>query len=267
MKKILLKMLPFSFLLNLKIIMQYFISILFLGNKYHCPNCSTSFRKMFKCGQEEAVLEKYQVIGSGIRENCLCPRCYSIDRERLIYLYLSKKTNIFSDNINLLHIAPRQSLRKIFKNSQNISYYQGDKYEEGYHYPKDVIELDITELNFKDNYFDAIICNHVLEHIPNDYQAIKELYRVLKPTGYAILQVPISLKLNETYEVKTNTAEERRQLFGQSDHYRIYAKDFADRLQSCKFNVSIFYPTDIDRNIDIVKFGLNKSEYLIVAKK
>lgn len=267
MKKTLLKILPFSLLLNLKIVKQYLVSILFLGNKYQCPNCNTGFRKMFKCGQEEAVLEKYQVIGSGIRENCLCPRCYSIDRERLIYLYLSKKTNIFSENIKLLHIAPRQSLRKIFKNSHNITYYQGDKYEEGYHYPKDVIALDITELNYKDNYFDVIICNHVLEHIPNDFQAMKELYRVLKPNGFAILQVPISLKLNETFEIKSNTAEERKQLYGQFDHYRIYAKDFTNRLESCNFRVSLYYPADIEKNLDTERFGLNKSEYLIVANK
>jgi len=267
MKKYILKFIPYSVVMNLKYIKQYFISFLYSGSKFNCPNCNGSFRKMFYCGQNEDILTKLEVIGSGIRKNCLCPRCYSIDRERLIYLFLSQKTNIFSEKTRLLHIAPRPSLRKIFNKSKNIEYFKGDKFEEGYHYSKDVIELDITKLKFENDFFDIIICNHVLEHIPDDLQAINELYRVLKPGGFAILQVPLSLKLEKTYEVKTDTAQERKKLFGQSDHYRIYAKDFINKLESCNFNVNLYNPNDLDWNLDTEKYGLNNLEDLIVANK
>lgn len=267
MKKLILKVLPFSIILKVKALFRYLNSFLYLGNNFLCPNCNTRFKKMLNCGQYEAVLEEQNVIGSGIRTNCLCPRCHSLDRERLVYLYLLQKTDVFNKKIKLLHIAPRESLKNIFKKAKNISYYQGDKYEVGYHYPKDVIELDITKLNFEDNYFDVIICNHVLEHIPNDYQAINELYRVMKPGSFGIIQVPLSLKLEKTFEVKTKNENERRKLFGQSDHYRIYAKDFKTRLENANFEVNLYNPSDLEWNIDTELYGLNKLEDLIVVNK
>lgn len=267
MKKLIIKFLPYAFIISIKKLIRYLNSFFYSGNKFYCPNCNSNFKKLLNCGQHEIVLEIQEVVGSGLRRNCLCPRCHSLDRERLIYLFLQHKTDVFNKKISLLHIAPRQSLKKIFKRAKNISYYQGDKYEEGYNYPKEVIKLDITNLDFADNTFDVIICNHVLEHIQNDYQAIKELYRVMKPGGFGIIQVPLSLKLEKTFEVDAKNADERRRLFGQSDHFRIYAKDFKERLEKCNFEVNLYNPTDPDWNIDTELYALNKSEDLIVVNK
>ncbi len=267
MKKILIKIIPYPILLKIKYLNQFIISYLFLGNKYYCPICKTKFRKMLNCGEKAEILKELKVIGSGVRSNCLCPRCLSNDRERLVFQYLKDKTTLFTEKNTLLHIAPRQSFNNVFKNYKNIKYFPGDKFEKGYHYSKDVIELDITKLNFEDNFFDVIICNHVLEHIPDDIKALNELYRVLKPNGYAILQVPISLKLEKTIEIEANTEEDRIKFFGQSDHYRIYAKDYFKRLEDCNFKVKLYNPNDNDWNLNINKYGLNKLEYVIVAYK
>ena len=102
MKKLILKVLPFSIILKVKALFRYLNSFLYLGNNFLCPNCNTRFKKMLNCGQYEAVLEEQNVIGSGIRTNCLCPRCHSLDRERLVYLYLLQKTDVFNKKIKLL---------------------------------------------------------------------------------------------------------------------------------------------------------------------
>src|SRR4249920_3892182 len=107
--------------------------------------------------------------------------------------------------------------------------------------PLAMIRMDISKIPYKANCFDVIICNHVLEHIPNDRQAMSDLYRVLKPGGWAILQVPISLSLDRTYEDPTAvTREEREKKFGQHDHVRIYAKDYKDRLENVGFTVEVY---------------------------
>ncbi len=267
MKEILIKIFTYDLLFRLKTYYNFLISIFYLGQKYHCPNCNTNFKKLLPCGLNQKVLNELEVIGSGLRDNCLCPRCNSIDRERLIYLYLKYKTHVFSENITMLHVAPRYSLKKIFKKHKNINYIAGDKFEKGYNYTKDVIHIDLTSLNFDDEYFDVIICNHVLEHIPDDIKALKEIYRVLKKDGFAILQVPLSLKLDKTLEGVANNEEERLKYYGQKDHYRIYAKDYFINLENCNFVVNAINPNDAELNFDTQKYALNPKEDLIIVYK
>ncbi len=133
-----------------------------------------------------------------------------------------------------------------------------------------MVRMDITDIQFPENSFDAIICNHVLEHVIDDYKAMTELHRVLKPGGWAILQVPISLSLDKTYEdFSITTARGREEAFGQDDHVRIYAKDYASRLEQAGFKVNVF-------NWDAVagsfggssnKYGLNEDEQIYSVVK
>ncbi|WP_439475771.1 class I SAM-dependent methyltransferase [Algoriphagus formosus] len=142
-------------------------------------------------------------------------------------------------------------------------YIMGDLFTEGYSYPEEVVNMDITRIPYPDSHFDLIICNHVLEHIPNDHQAIKELHRVLKPFGKAILQVPISNKFRETYENElVVNPKDREREFGQYDHVRIYGQDYSTRLKAGgfvveKLNLASKYP----------KLGLNPAETLFIGTK
>jgi FkbM family methyltransferase len=130
------------------------------------------------------------------------------------------------------------------------------------------VQMDITDIKYPDDHFDVIICNHVLEHIPDDWKAMAELYRVLKPRGWAILQVPISLSLNQTYEDPLVTSpEERERAFGQNDHVRIYAKDYRDRLERVGFSVEIFSFVKDFGESSIHKYGLSKDENIYVCSK
>jgi len=195
----------------------------------------------------------------------LCPRCHSSDRERLVYWYIVNKTNILHSQktIKLLYIAPEKNLQKALKAFSKIKYISGDL--------NPLVadrKIDITDINFKDNYFDFIICNHVLEHIQDERKAMSELFRVLKPEGFAILQVPISKKVKETFEdFSITTPGEREKYFGQKDHVRIYGKDYKRRLKSIGFKVELY---DIKKDLsirDIKKYGLNEEEILYICKK
>jgi SAM-dependent methyltransferase len=201
------------------------------------------------------ILEK-QITGSGLR-NAMCPVCGSSDRIRLLYLFLKTKTNLFIQPIKLLHLAPEKPLMDIFFKQRNIDYLTADLN------PENVMEkMDITDIQYPKNTFDAIMCNHVLEHIPDDRKAMSELFRVLKPGGWAILQVPVSMILEATYEDFTVTSpQEREKHFGQKDHVRIYAMDYTQRLKEAGFKVEEYnWSNDPDLGNDENRFGLNRDE-------
>ena len=184
----------------------------------------------------------------------------------MIYWYIVNKTNILLRSqkiIRLLHIAPEKNLQKVIKASTKINYISGDL--------NPLVadrKIDITDINFENDYFDFIICNHVLEHIVDDRKAMRELFRVLRPEGFDILQVPISKKAKETFEDFSITSpEERERYFGQKDHVRIYGKDYKERLESIGFKVNLY---DIKKNLsiqDIKKYGLNEEEILYIGKR
>lgn len=228
------------------------------GFKYKCPLCHSNLRHFLPHGLKQAALKGKHVVGGGYRLNALCPVCGSLDRERLLYLYLLNKTNIFDKTTNLLHVAPEEQLEATFHKQANLDYLTADLYSE-----KSMVNMDLCDIQFADNSFDAIICNHVLEHIVDDRRALSELYRVLKPGGWVILQVPISLSLEATYEdCSVTTTSAREQAFGQADHVRIYARDYKDRLEQSGFSVEVFQWSTESRDFGGEKnrFGLNKDE-------
>jgi len=241
--------------------------IFYFGNKYYCPNCNSFLRDFVFCGTESVVSVEKQIIGAG-RRKMECPICHSAERDRLLYLYIKDYLHLFEnqEKINILHIAPEECLFSVFyKKINHQNYVCGDKFEEGYKYAKHVQFIDVTDINYEDNYFDLILCNHVLEHIPNDRKAMQELHRVLKPGGKAILQVPLSHIIKDTCEdfSITNPAE-RIELFGQWDHCRIYARqDYEIRLKEAGFT---FCPVKIPVN-NYPKYGLDEREEVMVVTK
>ena len=195
----------------------------------------------------------------------LCPVCGTVDRGRLLYLFLVNKTDIFEKPKKLLHVAPEVCLQDILRSKANIDYLTADISQKNV-----MIEMDITDIQFPDESFDAIICNHVLEHIIDDGKAMSELYRTLKPGGWAILQVPLSLTLKNTYEDASITTEAaREQAFGQNDHVRIYAADYKDRLTHAGFTVEVFKWVDEAENFGGRRnlFGLNEDESVFFCQQ
>ncbi len=238
--------------------------IFYSGNKYICIFCGGKFRKLLPSGINGKTAK--DLIGGGYRY-VICPKCGSPDRERLIYFYLKNRTKILNKvgkKINLLHIAPEKNLRKVFASEKHISYFPGDINPKG-----DDYKIDITKIsNFRDNFFDVIICNHVLEHIPNDKKAMRELLRVLSPAGFAILQVPISKTIEKTFEdFSIKKPKDRERVFGQSDHVRIYGKDYKERLENIGFKVTVYNIKNNLTNNEIEKLGINKEEVMYVCKK
>ena len=197
-------------------------SVFYKGNNVECPVCEGKFRKFMPYGY------------SNVRLNALCPRCLSLERHRLLWLYLKEKTNLFTSKLKVLHIAPEQSFYMRFKKLGNISYTTADLES-----PLADIKFDIQQIPLPDNVYDMIICNHVLEHVEDDHRALRELYRILKPGGLAILQVPMVMEKKETYEDPSITdPNERLKHFHQKDHFRIYGTDFPKRVQTAGFKIT-----------------------------
>lgn len=228
------------------------------GSRYECPLCNSHLKTFLPFGFDFPVLSEKKVVGGGYRPYARCPVCGSLDRERLLYLYLLHKTDIFEKSQKVLHIAPEPDLADILRNQAVVDYLTADLYS------KDVmIKMDITNIQFPDNFFDAIICNHVLEHIIDDRKAMSELYRTLKAGGWAILQVPLSLSLEKTYEdFSITTTAGREEAFGQMDHVRIYARDYKDRLEQAGFKVNVFkWVTEAEG------FGGRKNRFSLVEEE
>lgn len=237
--------------------------IRYFGNKYYCPICKSKIRVLNPTGYDLPVIKEKQIVGGGYR-HAICPVCESSDRVRLLYLFLKNRTNFLSKKIRLLHVAPEPPLEYVLKHQKNINYLTTDMD------PGNVMEqMDITHIQYPENSFDAIICNHVLEHIPDDHKAMSEVYRVLKSSSWAILQVPFSKILNKTFEDPTViTLENRERIFGQTDHVRIYGQDYSDRLRRAGFDVEEYkWPDDTDLDNSNNRFGLNKEEVVFYCKK
>jgi len=227
------------------------ISLYLKGNTYIDPIDGKSFRKFLPYGYGKQ------------RPNVLSPSTLSLERHRLLWLYLKNETDFFSSPKKVLHIAPEQCFLKLFKNQKNLSYISADLYS-----PIADVKADICDLPFEDNTFDVVFCNHVLEHIEDDKKAMSELYRVLKPGGMGIFQIPQDLSLEKTYEDFSITSkEDRKKHFGQYDHVRVYGRDYFNRLRKVGFSVNEVDYSKLISNELITKYCLVKGEILPVCTK
>jgi SAM-dependent methyltransferase len=168
-----------------------------------------------------------------VREQAMCPKCLSLERHRLLWLYLKNRTSFFTARLKVLHVAPEQCFHKRFRMMKNLEYITADLES-----PLADIKLDIQKTPFQDNEFDVIICNHVLEHVSDDRKAIAEIFRVLKHGGFALLQVPTDYSMETTYEDASVTdPAERERKFRQKDHHRLYGQDYPERLAKAGFTI------------------------------
>ena len=251
--KSILNTIPRPWLIKASYIVRPIISWYLRGDKFTDPIDGRSFRKFLPYGYGKQ------------RENALSPSTLSLERHRLMWLFLKDNTNFFTatKKLKVLHIAPEQCFLDIFRKQQNLNYITSDLES-----PIADVKADICDLPFKENEFDVVFCNHVLEHISNDTKAIQELYRVLKPGGFGIFQIPQDLSKAITFEDSTITdSKERAKLFGQYDHLRVYGRDYFNKLRSIGFKVDeVDYTKKITLD-KIEKYCLMKNEILPVCYK
>jgi SAM-dependent methyltransferase len=225
------------------------VSLFYLGNKVECPISGQTFRKFLPYGRIP-------------RENALCPGSLSLERHRLMWLYLKNKTNFFTAPLRVLHIAPEYCFIDKFSKLKNLDYITADLES-----PLAQVKMDIHKMPFKENEFDVVFCNHVMEHVDDDIQSMREIVRVLKPGGWAIIQSPLEDR-DVTFEDKSlKTPKERERVFGQDDHVRAYGRDYGKRLESAGFKVKIDgYNQELDEEIR-KRYALPEYEDIYVCYK
>lgn len=250
--KFLLNKLPRPLLIRLSYPFKLVAPILYKGNNVSCPVCERSFSKFLSYGSDLKH-----------RENVLCPYDLTLERHRLMWLYLKNETDFFTAKQKLLHIAPEQCFHKTFKKMENIDYLTGDLES-----PIADMHFDLHEIPLEDNQFDIVFCNHVLEHVNDANQCMKELYRVMKPGGWGIFQVPQDMTREETYEDPAITSpEEREKHFWQKDHVRLFAKDYPEWLKRAGFEITEFHPKEQFSKEEIERYRLMENEVLYIARK
>jgi SAM-dependent methyltransferase len=249
--KFILNTIPRPLLIRLSYVARPVLALLLKGNQFTDPIDGRSFRMFLPYGYGTQ------------RNNVLSPSTLSLERHRLLWLYLKNETDFFTAPKKVLHFAPEQAFYKLFRNQKNLDYITTDLNS-----PLADVKADICNLPFKDNEFDVILCNHVLEHIPDDTKAMQELYRILKPGGMGIFQIPQELSRAVTYADDTITdAKQRAEIFGQYDHVRIYGRDYFDKLRSIGFTVvEEDYTSKIAPGL-VAKYCLAKGEIIPVCFK
>ena len=225
-----------------------------LGRHCKCPFCKN-------------VFINFKPFGVKPRPNAKCPVCGSLERHRSLLMWMNENGVILptKHKIRLLHFAPESSLRQLFEDKENIDYWPVDYNENLIGIRK---KVDIQNIDFESEMFDYIVCNHVMEHIPNDVAAFRELFRVLKKGGELILSVPFNLSREKTFEVpNANTDELRIKYFGQKDHVRSYGKDILARMERAGFEAELIIPNQYRSVDEIKRFGLLKDEVIFRCKK
>lgn len=219
------------------------------GNERECPLCGNHYSKFGKGGVER-------------RNDAKCMNCGSLERHRFLWLVLKREMKILNQtNLSVLHFAPEKYLENKLRKISN--HYITADIEGG-----DVdIKVDITNIPFEKKTFDLILCSHVLEHVTDDRKALKELLRILKPDGTALIIIPVERET--TYENPSVTdPEQRLKIFGQKDHVRIYGKDFINRLIESGFKVNTYLPKDLFNENEQIKYGIKiESDRLYACSK
>jgi SAM-dependent methyltransferase len=217
-----------------------------------CPCCGQGFRRFRRYGRVDLpAVNRY------------CPACGTFERHRLLWLYLEQRTALFTAALRVLHFAPEPVLQKRFRAVPDLDYVSVDLDA-----PLAMVHSDITRLALGSGAFDVVLCSHVLEHVPDDRQAMRELYRVLRPGGWAVVMTPVDLRLETTYEDPSIVApRERERAFGQHDHVRLYGRDLVNRLREAGFVVRVVtFGSELDA-ATVARYGLNPYEDIYICTR
>jgi len=246
-----LNKIPRPVLIRLSYVARPILALALKGNRFTDPIDGKSFRKFLSYGYGKQ------------RENVLSPGTLSLERHRLLWLWLKRETDFFTAPHKVLHFAPEQAFYAHFRKLKNLSYTTTDLNS-----PLADVKADICHLPFDDDTYDIIFCNHVLEHIPDDTKAMHELFRVMKPGGFGVFQIPQDLSRETTFEDDSITdPKQRAEIFGQYDHVRVYGRDYFDKLRAIGFIVDeVDYTKTLGKEA-VERFALAPGEIIPVCRK
>ncbi len=223
--------------------------VLYHGHARRCPVCGKSSRK-FLC------------FGDLKRRDARCPRCGSLERHRLAWLYFTRMTDLFDGRRRkMLHIAPEPCLASRMRRRLDDGYLSADMED-----PAAMVRMDVTAIPFPGESFDVVFCSHVLEHVADDRKALREFFRVLKPGGWAVLLVPVNAP-RTMEDPAIVDRDERKRIFGQEDHVRRYGPDYVERVERAGFTVRVVRPEDVCRAGEIERLGLAAADEICRCDK
>lgn len=247
-----LKYIPRPWLIRLSYLVRWFAPLIWAGNRFTDPIDGRSYRRFLPYGY-----------GDLIRENALAPGTHSLERHRLLWLYLQSHTDFFTAPQRVLHIAPEQCFYGRFKRLKNLDVLTGDIES-----PLADLHFDLHHIPLESDQFDVVFCNHVLEHVTDDAQCLRELHRVMKPGGWGIFQVPfVPTQITTDEDPSITDPQERQRRFGQYDHVRIYGTDYPERLEAAGFEVETVRLQEELSEADRIRYGLPQEEPLYVCRK
>ena len=229
------------------------VGLLYRGRGVECPVCGSHYRRFLPYGYVSS------------RPNALCPHCLSLERHRLLWLYLTRETDLLERFPRTLHIAPEVCIMRHLK--PHFAAHPGQYLTADLESPLADLHFDVQQIPLADDSVEVILCNHLLEHVADDRKALRELQRILRPGGWGILLSPVEKDYEKTFEDDSITdPDERTRIFGQYDHRRIYGADYTDRLREAGFDaVEIDYAaalTDDERR----RFSLPEDPIYVVYK-
>ncbi len=226
------------------------VALAYAGRRVECPVCGHKYRKFLPYGYGQP------------RENALCPACLALERHRLLWLWLARETGFWNSRPRMLHIAPERCFIRRFERHLGDNYVTADLES-----PLAKVKMDIQKMPFGDGEFDVVFCNHILEHVPDDLLAMREMYRVMKPGAWGVAMVPVEAARARTFEdPSATTPEARAAAHGQHDHMRIYGADYPERLASAGFEVEC---ADYSKNFtpsERLRYGITEEVIYIIRK-
>jgi len=200
------------------------ISPFYWGNRFEDPINGKTYRKLLSYGR-----------GGRSRANALAPNTLSLERHRAVWMYLTEHSDMFDGGSHrrMLHLAPEYCFLKRFNRAEGLEITRADLVS-----PWADVHFDVHEIPYADDHFDIIMGNHLMEHVADDRKVMAEYFRVMKPGGWGIFQVPLDRSNAQTLEDPNVTdPAERERLYWQRDHVRLYGMDYADRYRAAGFEV------------------------------